>query len=261
MDSVECLDFETPYGNLVTGSADKTLKIWDLSTNECLATLQGHQGWIRAIQISGYNVISGSGDHTAKLWDIATILDDQDSICDTQVDDNQSRQTFQGHEAGVTCLQFLDNTLVTGSSDRTIRQWDIETGKTLSILRSELPLHNLDSFIDTALHGNFEPPTNSKIDLASLDYKVWDDKSIVVEPETLLKSSKIYNTGGHVGGLFFWQYALAAGYGDGAVRLFDLRNGHCHRQLVSHTGSITSITIEDNLIISGSIDKTVKVFF
>ena len=32
------------------------------------------------------------------------------------------------------------------------------------------------------------------------------------------------NVGGAVGALQFWQHALAAGYGDGIVRLFDLRS-------------------------------------
>ena len=262
-ESVECLDFETPYGHLVSGSADKTLKIWDLSTNECLGTLEGHKGWIRAVQLCGYSVMSGSGDHTAKLWDITPFLDN-DSDDDTQSNEDPSlKQTFEGHDAGVNCLQFLDNTLVTGSADRTIRQWDIETGQSINILRSELPLQSMESSLDKVLHGHKDyDDTNpeSKVDLAKLELRVWDD-SRIVEPSSPPKTSKIYNTGGHVGDLFFWQYALAAGYGDGVVRLFDLRSGHCHRQLLGHTGAVTSITFEDNLIISGSMDRTVKVHF
>lgn len=44
MDTIECLDFESPFGHLVTGSADKTLRVWDMSSHKCLGVLEGHTG-------------------------------------------------------------------------------------------------------------------------------------------------------------------------------------------------------------------------
>ena len=32
---------------VVSGSEDKTLKVWDVATGECVATLEGHSGWVR----------------------------------------------------------------------------------------------------------------------------------------------------------------------------------------------------------------------
>lgn len=44
-DSVECLDFDGPFGYLVTGSADKTVRVWDMgSQNRCISALTGHTG-------------------------------------------------------------------------------------------------------------------------------------------------------------------------------------------------------------------------
>ena len=34
-------------GNVVSGSKDRTLKVWDASTSECLRTLTGDPGWAR----------------------------------------------------------------------------------------------------------------------------------------------------------------------------------------------------------------------
>jgi division protein 1 len=42
--SVECLDFEIPYGKIVSGSADKTIRIWEASSHQCLSTIQAHTG-------------------------------------------------------------------------------------------------------------------------------------------------------------------------------------------------------------------------
>lgn len=43
-DSVECLDFESSRGLLATGSADSTVRIWDLSTYSDMGVLRGHSG-------------------------------------------------------------------------------------------------------------------------------------------------------------------------------------------------------------------------
>ena len=32
---------------VVSGSDDKTLKVWDVVTGECVATLKGHSDWVR----------------------------------------------------------------------------------------------------------------------------------------------------------------------------------------------------------------------
>lgn len=45
------------------------------------------------------------------------------------------RRVLRGHEGGVWALQYVGNTLVTGATDRTIRVWDIETGRCRHIFR------------------------------------------------------------------------------------------------------------------------------
>lgn len=219
-----------------------------MSTHDCLGILDGHSGWIRDVQISGYTVVSGAGDHTAKLWDTSRLIP-SNSVLIEQEDEEPLIRSYYGHNGGVTCLQFEGNILLTGSVDKTIRQWDLETGQTLSILRSETTRHSLDTDLDQAIYG--QDRSDEYIDK---DFRAWDDQSRVSN------TSKVYNTGGHVGSIHFWQHALAAGFGDGAVRLFDLRTSECHRTLTGHTGTITSVLFDDTKLITGSIDKTVKVF-
>src|SRR5690349_9655953 len=51
-------------GKLVSGSLDKTIKIWDLRTGQELQTLRGHQGGIFCMTTLDRKLISGSADNT-----------------------------------------------------------------------------------------------------------------------------------------------------------------------------------------------------
>ncbi|MGI8503608.1 MAG: WD40 repeat domain-containing protein [Hassallia sp.] len=97
---------------LVSGSRDKTIKIWDLETGELLRTLKGHQDGVDAIALSpdGEIIASGSSDKTIKLWHLHT---------------GELLGTFTGHADTVTALAFTASgeMLVSGSLDKTIKIW------------------------------------------------------------------------------------------------------------------------------------------
>ena len=58
---------------LASGSSDKTLKIWEIESGECLKTLLGHTAEVYALQYFGNNQLaSGSLDTTIKIWDLET---------------------------------------------------------------------------------------------------------------------------------------------------------------------------------------------
>jgi division protein 1 len=251
------LDFDSPYGYLVSGSADKSLMVWDLSKFEGIGSLEGHTGRVRCVQLDGYNVISGSGDQTAKLWNLSNLCQSTSKERES-LDASPCIKTFVGHTGGVTCLQLDGPKLLTGSIDRTVRHWDVETGETLAILRSELGVEALENDVSRIIHGSREVDSPTSNMFSDAEIHAWDDSISIISPNKR-QSSGIYNTSGYVGSLHFWEYALAAGFGDGSIRMFDLRNNECHRVLSGHIGAVTSCKFDNNLLISGSIDKTVKV--
>ena len=58
----------TLQGELISGSRDKTLKIWDIETEKCVRTLKGHTGPINAIVLGKKGeILSGSDDTMVKL--------------------------------------------------------------------------------------------------------------------------------------------------------------------------------------------------
>jgi len=58
----------------VTGSFDRTAKIWDANNGQRLHTLKGHQMEIVCLQFDPHAILvaTGSMDSTAKLWDVET---------------------------------------------------------------------------------------------------------------------------------------------------------------------------------------------
>jgi F-box/WD-40 domain protein 7 len=60
---------------LVSGNADSTIKIWSLTTGQCLHTLSGTNRHMSAVTCIAYNdryVVSSSDDGTVKLWSLET---------------------------------------------------------------------------------------------------------------------------------------------------------------------------------------------
>ncbi|MFN0215541.1 MAG: WD40 repeat domain-containing protein, partial [Saprospiraceae bacterium] len=69
--SVRSVAFSPDGKQVLTGSYDKTAKLWNLSGRE-LQTFSGHVSYVRSVAFSpdGKQVLSGSDDKTAKLWNL-----------------------------------------------------------------------------------------------------------------------------------------------------------------------------------------------
>eukprot|EP01087_Luapelamoeba_hula_P018043 TRINITY_DN5753_c4_g1_i3.p1 TRINITY_DN5753_c4_g1~~TRINITY_DN5753_c4_g1_i3.p1 ORF type:complete len:514 (+),score=83.01 TRINITY_DN5753_c4_g1_i3:250-1791(+) len=69
-DRVLCLMFQDD--KLVTGGRDESVKIWDLSTGQCISTLTGHTDNVWYLQFDEKKIISGSADKSMRFWDMRT---------------------------------------------------------------------------------------------------------------------------------------------------------------------------------------------
>ena len=60
----------SPTWMVVSGSADKTVRVWDARTGACVHTLEGHTDYVLSVAVHplGTLLASGSEDNTLKLW-------------------------------------------------------------------------------------------------------------------------------------------------------------------------------------------------
>jgi len=71
---IRSLAFSLDGTSLISGSIDKTVKLWDMQTGGVVKTFCGHTSWVRSVSISSdyTRIASGSNDGTICLWDIQT---------------------------------------------------------------------------------------------------------------------------------------------------------------------------------------------
>jgi serine/threonine protein kinase len=103
---------------ILTGSTDRTAKVWDARMGTPLLELKGHAGRVQSVSFSpdGTRIVTGSEDQTAKVWDART---------------GTLLLELKGHTSQVESASFSpDGTrIVTASGDQTAKVWDARTGQ------------------------------------------------------------------------------------------------------------------------------------
>lgn len=117
------------YNRIVSCSSDTTLKVWNASdSRKSLRTLAEHTDYVKALTRMANGVASGSLDGRVLVWDLVKGVVGVE--CGAEAEETQ-------RIGSVYCMSGSadGNTLVTGSTDKTISVWDVRMGDRVVLLR------------------------------------------------------------------------------------------------------------------------------
>jgi WD40 repeat protein/transcriptional regulator with XRE-family HTH domain len=123
---------------LISGSKDGIVKVWDVKTGNCIKTLASHSDQVRSIAFNPCLPVyaTASFDKTVKIWSSHT----HQLLCKLGEDEGLQ------HTSWVCSIAFSADgfTLVSSSSDETMRLWDMSTFKHLKTIRPIRPYEGMN---------------------------------------------------------------------------------------------------------------------
>ena len=162
--------------------------------------------------------------------------------------------TYSGHKQSVTCMEILVSKfkrLYTGSSDKTIRCYDITTANCLCVFTFEAQIMCVSISSDTLFVGL----SSGIMPLVDLTNNILLSRSSHHKPKAI---SYIYSTR---------DFAFTGSF-DCSISIYKIR--HCNQQnsiccfflkrITNHKGAILTLCLRGDLLYSGSVDRTVIAY-
>lgn len=235
--AVNSVNFSPDGSKIVSGSQDKSVKIWNTTTGTLLLTLTGHTDAVRSVNFSpdGTKIVSCSWDNSIKIWNSTTgtllkTLSGTSAVCSVNFSPDGSK-------------------IVSGNGDASIKIWDANTGVLLQILRGH---YRMVTSVNFSIDG-------SKIVSGSLDNRViiWNAST-----GTMLRV-----LAGHKEYVMSVNFSpdgnkIVSGSYDKSVKVWSVSTGALIETLTGHSDAVYSVNFspDGNRIVSGGWDKDIKIW-
>ena len=210
---------------LVSGSRDRTIRIWDLTTCRLRqpqqAILKGHTASVLCLQFDASPendiIVSGGSDSWVIIWRFSTgeIIKKMDNA----------------HSESVLNLRFDHRYIVTCSKDKTIKIWNRHAITSDSTIVPAYVVHQFD-----------DPMQGNKL----------------IQEHTLLTT--LTGHGAAVNAVMIHNDTIVSASGDRTIRAWNIQTGKCEKNYLGHTKGIACVQYDGRRIISGSSDNTVRIF-
>ncbi|KAL5116427.1 hypothetical protein ACEQ8H_005663 [Pleosporales sp. CAS-2024a] len=231
-DSVYCCQFDETKA--ITGSRDRTIRVWDLKTYKCLKVYGG----------PSHKPLPNT---PAPMEERKERVISNPSLNGTKAGNDIYVVPTDYHDASILCLQYDSEIMVTGSSDYTCIVWDITADEFV-------PMHRLRGHeagvLDVCLDDKY-------IISCSKDamIKVWDRKT-----GTCIRTLKGHR--GPVNAVQLRGNFLVSASGDGIAKLWNLETGESIKDFPSEDRGLAAVEFSDDAkyVLAGGNDHVVYKF-
>jgi F-box and WD-40 domain protein 1/11 len=228
-DSVYCCQFDED--KIITGSRDRTIRVWDVNTYKCLKVIGGPNAR-PALPPLGQPPLA---EHTS-------VAHSCPSVNGTSEGDSIYHVPTEWHDASILCLQYDDEIMVTGSSDATCIVWDVKTFQVIRRLR-----HHTGGVLDICFDKKYIISCSK------------DSKIAVWSRET---GALLQTLSGHKGPVNAVQMRgsfLVSASGDGMSKLWDLNKMREHRSFASRDRGLAAVEFSDDgrAVLAGGNDMVI----
>ena len=234
---------------------DKTIHLWDLEKREKIAHIENDRIIRVLARVTDTVVASGNADNSVKLWNVCTTTEGMKWS-------KRARQMsiLTGHEGEVVSLVAVNETTVaSGSLDKMIKLWDIESGESTLQLEGHEDVVNALAVVSPGILASGSGDNSIKLWSISGDDKGTCTRTLDGGSLPILSLCRISDT------------QFASGSADMTARVWDLAQDHSHPvvgNLKSHTSSITAMCYLEGadvggatqILITGSADLTIKLW-
>jgi WD40 repeat protein len=220
---------------LFTGSYDKTIKLWDIKSGKCTASMRNHSSWVSSLHYDvGKDIlVSGSWDCTIRLWNMKTL---QNSL---------TLNLQFGNFVYCVRSNLAHNEVIAGTELRTIDIWDVNKRIQTMVLFGHLErITTLKNFGDIIISGSEDKQA-----------RLWDKRT---------GNCEILFTG-HSRGITQVEIdhrnnRVFTASIDKSIKIWDIRKNKEVRSLVGHSSSVNSIAFDQTKLISGSKDNSIRIW-
>ena len=230
-DSVYCVQFDEQ--KIITGSRDRTIRVWDINTYKCLKV------------IGGPSVRPSPGPKVLRTVEYPKFQHAESSVNGTAYGNSIYHVPSDFHSASILCLQYDHEILVTGSSDNDLLVWNVNTYE---------PIRRLKQHTGGVLDVAFD---EKHIVSCSKDCTiiVWDRKTL--EPIRTLTGHR-----GPVNAVQLRGNLLVSASGDGVARLWDLNKMQCVREFPQKERGLAAVEFSDDakFVLAGGNDHVTYKF-